>query len=137
VGASSDGVLAAEIAAAARAPILDLTGKTTLKQLAALFRRCRVVVSNETGPMYIASAVGAPTVAIFGPTDAERLGPYGGIHAKVTPDLPCRPCRRRACQPLKCMEAIGAESVVGAARQLLQKPPTGGNACRRASTNPA
>jgi heptosyltransferase-1 len=137
VGASSDTALAAEVAASAKAPILDLTGKTTLKQLAALFRRCRLVVSNETGPMYIASAMGTPTVAIFGPTDAERLGPYGSVHAKVVPDLPCRPCRRRTCQPLRCMEAIAPEPVVSAARRLLHQPSSGGDACQRASTNPA
>jgi lipopolysaccharide heptosyltransferase II len=119
VGGGSDGLLAQEIAAAARSPILDLTGRTTLKQLAELFRRCRAVISNETGPMYIASAVGAPTVAIFGPTDPLRLGPYGEGHAKVTPGVACAPCRRRECSPLRCMEAIRPEQVIEAARGLM------------------
>lgn len=137
VGARSDAPLAAEIAASASTPVADLTGKTTLKQLAELFRRCRAVVSNETGPMYIASAVGAPTVAIFGPTNSSRLGPYGEGHAKVASGLSCRPCRRRSCQPLKCMEAVSIEQVLAAAREIIRPIGPGGGACQPASANPA
>jgi heptosyltransferase-1 len=137
VGARGDAALAAEIAASAHVPILDLTGKTTLKQLAEFFRRCRAVVSNETGPMYIASAVGAPTVAIFGPTDANRLGPYGEGHAKVTANIGCRPCRLRSCQPLRCMDAVSVDQVLAAVRQVVRQSPVGGGVCQRASTSPA
>jgi lipopolysaccharide heptosyltransferase I len=119
VGGPEDRALAAEIGASAHTPILDLTGRTTLKQLTEVFRRCRMVVSNETGPMYIAAAVGTPTLAIFGPTDPLRLGPYGDGHAKVGADVACAPCRRRRCQPLRCMEAVSVEQVMAAARAVL------------------
>jgi heptosyltransferase-1 len=137
VGAPSDAPLAAEIAAAAESPIVDLTGKTTLKQLADLFRRCRAVISNDTGPMYLASAVGAPTAAIFGPTDSTRLGPYGDGNVKITPQLPCRPCRRRSCQPLKCMDAVSVEQVVDAVLRIIRPSVPGGGPCRPANANQA
>lgn len=119
VGGAGDGPLATEILAAAKSPVRDLTGKTTLKQLAAVFRRCLLTVGNDTGPMYLSSAVGTPTVAVFGPTDMTRLGPYGEGHAKVSANVDCAPCRRRDCTSRKCLEAVTVERVVEAARPLL------------------
>ncbi len=121
VGGPGDRNLAEKIGAAARSEVLDLTGKTTLKQLAEVFRRCRVTIGNDTGPLYVSFAVGTPTVAIFGPTDPRRLGPYGEGHAKVSAEMECSPCRRRRCDPLKCMEAIAPETVVAAAGDLLRR----------------
>ncbi|MBN1461156.1 MAG: glycosyltransferase family 9 protein [Armatimonadetes bacterium] len=118
-GASRDTELAARIASAARRPILDLTGRTTLKQAAELFRRCRVTIGNDTGPLYISSAVGTRTVALFGPSDAHRLGPYGEGHAKLVADVDCAPCRNRTCRTRTCMESITPEQVVEAAASLL------------------
>jgi heptosyltransferase-1 len=123
VGGPGDAGLAREIAAASRAPVVDLTGRTTLKQAAEVFRRCRVTIGNDTGPLYLSAAMGTPTVAVFGPTDSRRLGPYGDGHAKVVAEIPCAPCRNRRCQPLKCMAAIEPERVVAAARALLQARP--------------
>ena len=119
IGAPADGALAAAIAAAAKSPILDLTGRTTLKQAAEVFRRCRLTVGNDTGPLYISAAMGTPTVAVFGPTDARRLGPYGEGHAKVVAEVDCAPCRNRRCEGRTCMEAIEPEQVVEAALGLL------------------
>lgn len=127
VGGAADGPLAGAIAAAARAPVLDLTGRTTLKELAALLRRCRVVVSNDTGPMHLAAAVGTPTVAIFGPTDPQRLGPYGAGHATVSAGVPCAPCRRRRCDPLRCLEAVEPEEVMAAVGRVLRRRQSGGD----------
>ncbi|MBE9566405.1 MAG: lipopolysaccharide heptosyltransferase II [Proteobacteria bacterium] len=126
VGGAGDRELAEGIAAAARSRTVDLTGKTTLKQLTEVFRGCRATISNETGPMYISAAAGTPTVAIFGPTDPNRLGPYGEGHAKVTAGVPCGPCRKRRCEPLRCMEAIGPEQVLEAARGVMGGTASGG-----------
>jgi heptosyltransferase-1 len=125
LGGAGDAPLAAAMAAAARAPLVDLTGRTTLKQCAAVLRRCRLVIGNDTGPMYLAAAVGTPTVAVFGPTDASRLGPYGEGHARVWAHLACAPCRRRQCAPLRCLEAVTPEQVVAAARALLHGKSAG------------
>jgi len=128
VGASGDAELAAAVAEEAGTSVLDLTGRTTLKQVAEVFRRCRVTVGNDTGPLYISSAMGTPTVAVFGPSDARRLGPYGEGHAKLVAQVDCAPCRNRRCHPRKCMESISANHVIEAARTLLHAPQeaTGG-----------
>jgi len=119
LGGEGDGGLARAIVEAARSPVLDLTGKTSLKQAAEVLRRCRVTVGNDTGPLYVSAAMGTPTVGLFGPTDPRRLGPYGEGHAKVVTDVECAPCRNRRCKPLRCMEAIGAARVVETVRGLL------------------
>jgi len=121
IGGPGDGGLAREIADGSRAQVVDLTGRTTLKQAAEMFRRCRVTIGNDTGPLYLSSAVGTPTVAVFGPTDARRLGPYGDGHAKVVAEIPCAPCRNRRCQPLKCMAMIEPARVLAAARAVLRR----------------
>ena len=125
VGAPGDGGLAREIAATAHASVLDLTGKTTLKQVAEVFRRCRVTIGNDTGPLYISAAMGTPTVAVFGPTDSRRLGPYGDGHAKIIAEIECAPCRNRRCTPRRCMEMIEPGRVIAAARELLTAPRVG------------
>lgn len=124
LGAARDRALASAIGKASRARIIDLTGKTTLKQAAEVLRRCRVAIGNDTGPLYLSAAVGTPTVAIFGPSDARRLGPYGEGHAKVIAEVECAPCRNRRCRNHKCMESIEPTEVIAAARTLMI--PNGG-----------
>jgi lipopolysaccharide heptosyltransferase II len=126
VGGPGDAGLAREIGEAARRPVVNLTGRTTLKQAAEVFRRCRVTVGNDTGPLYISAAVGTPTVAIFGPTDPVRLGPYGDGHVMVSAGVACAPCRRRRCRPLKCMDAVAPERVAEAAAWLVRGGESGG-----------
>jgi heptosyltransferase-1 len=121
LGAAQDKTLASAIGEASRARVIDLTGKTTLKQAAEVLRRCRVAIGNDTGPLYLSAAVGTPTVAIFGPSDARRLGPYGEGHAKVVAEVECAPCRNRRCRNHKCMESIDPVEVIGAARALLMR----------------
>jgi heptosyltransferase-1 len=125
LGTENDRKLATTIAQTARTRVIDLTGKTTLKQAAEALRRCRVTVGNDTGPLYVSAAVGTPTVGIFGPSDARRLGPYGAGHAKVVTDAECAPCRNRRCHPRTCMEAIEADQVAGAVRALLTRSGEG------------
>lgn len=103
--------------------VINLCGKTGLKELAALIAGAKGVVSNDSGPMHIAAAFGKPVVAIFGPTDPEKTGPYGWqknsklsvIRARV----PCSPCRRRTCSDLVCMDRINANTVFKALSNIL------------------
>jgi lipopolysaccharide heptosyltransferase I len=122
LGAPGDAPLARAVQSAAHCDLLDLTGQTTLKQAAEVFRRCRVAVGNDTGPMYISAAVATPTVALFGPSDWRRLGPYGDGHAKLISGVACAPCRNRTCRPRICMEAITVDHVLDAVRRLLRAP---------------
>lgn len=94
-------------------------GMTSLKTLAAVLKRARVLVTNDSGPMHIAAAVGTPAVAVFGPTDPKRTGPYGGIHRVVMAGVPCAPCFRKICPDAKCMSAVTVEMVYNEVLALL------------------
>ncbi len=87
---------------------------TTFAELAAIFQRCRLLVSGETGPLHLAAAVGCPTVALLGPTHAARNGPYGAGHVVLEPELLCRPCFSRTCSDFRCMPAISVARVFDA-----------------------
>jgi heptosyltransferase-2 len=91
---------------------VDFTGKTRLLQLAALLERCRLLVTNDTGTMHVASAVGTPVVAIFGSTDPVATGPWGDGHVVVRKEVPCSPCFKRVCPTdHRCMEQITVDEV--------------------------
>lgn len=98
--------------------VANLAGTTSLRQLAALLARARRVVCNDSGPMHIAAAVGAPLVAIFGPTNPARTGPYTSNAQIIQQSLDCVPCYRRDC-PLShhaCLQTLSAADVATAAR---------------------
>ncbi len=78
-------------------PPIDLTGGTTLKELSAVLGEARVMLTNDSGPMHVAAAVGTPVVAIFGPTDPKRTGPSGPGHRVLAGRAACSPCFRRQC----------------------------------------
>lgn len=87
----------AERVAAASGGAAELAPPTTLLQLTALARRARLVVAADTGPLHLACAVGAPVVALFGPTDPARNGPFSPRDVVVRRIPPCAPCYRRGC----------------------------------------
>jgi lipopolysaccharide heptosyltransferase II len=118
LGNQADVPLAAEIAAAAPERCLDLTTKTSLPQTMEVLRVSSLVVTNDTGPMHMAAALGKPIVALFGPTNPLRTGPYGQIdHVLQRRNLPCVPCMTDTCnyhEPLACLRSIEPESVANA-----------------------
>jgi heptosyltransferase-2 len=92
---------------------LCLAGGTSVTQLAAALARSKLLVTNDTGPMHVADAVGTPIVAVFGPTDWIETPPYGKGHAIVRREMDCSPCKRRVC-PLghhDCMRKLAVEDV--------------------------
>lgn len=91
--------------------LTDLTGRTSLKSLAAVFARSQAVVSGDTGPMHIASALGRITIGLFGPADPRRTGPFNYPDLVVCSRLDCGPCGKRNCGSRKCMEEISAAEV--------------------------
>lgn len=92
--------------------VINLTGRTTLPQLAALIRRAALLVTNDSGPMHLAAAVGTPVVAIFGPTDPRKTGPYGSGHTVLKKDFDCSACSRKRCvRGSACIESISVEEV--------------------------
>ncbi|MBI5663641.1 MAG: lipopolysaccharide heptosyltransferase II [Nitrospirae bacterium] len=101
--------------------ILVMAGKSNLRELAALISECDVLVTNDSGPMHMASALLVPTVAIFGSTDKTATGPFGRGHRVISKDLPCSPCMKRECpeRHLNCMTAVTADEVFNAVREIL------------------
>ncbi|MCW5558349.1 MAG: glycosyltransferase family 9 protein, partial [Verrucomicrobiae bacterium] len=88
LGGASDRPLGAAIASAAGPRVLDLTGRLPLPEMVEWIRRCAVMVTNDTGPMHVAAALGRPVVGIFGPTDPRRTGPYGQSDRTLRIPLP-------------------------------------------------
>lgn len=76
---------------------LNLCGETSLPETIEWLRLCDLMVTNDTGPMHIAAALGKPLVALFGPTEPRRTGPYGQLENVLRIDLPCSPCLKSHC----------------------------------------
>ncbi len=124
LGGKSDAGLGAQIASGAPDRCLNLTGKTTLLEMVEWIRLSEVVVSNDTGPMHIAAALKKPTVALFGPTNPLRTGPYGQVNDVMRIALPCAPCMKDTCsfvKPLECLRGIPPHSVLEVVRQRLMR----------------
>ena len=113
VGGKRDINTANKIVGLSRGKALSLAGKTNLKELIEVIRHAQFLVSNDSGPMHIAAALGIPVFAIFGPTDPVKTGPYGKGHTVIREDIPCSPCFKRTCSDLKCMNGLSAEKVYG------------------------
>ena len=101
--------------------VLDLAGRTDIGSLAAVFARCRLVLGPDSGPLHVASAVGAGTVHLYGPADAARFGPWAPAerHRVVESRLPCAPCGRLDWPDASdhpCVRVIDADEVLAAAR---------------------
>lgn len=97
----------------------NLGGRTTLRELACLYKRAALVVTTDSGPMHLAAAVGTPVVALFGPTDPARTGPYGPGHRVVRRELACSPCLKKRCETQRCMREIEVGEVFAAVREGL------------------
>ncbi|MFY9270199.1 MAG: glycosyltransferase family 9 protein [Candidatus Manganitrophaceae bacterium] len=94
-------------------PTVNLAGRTTLPELAELARRARLFICNDSGPMHLAAAVGTPIVALFGPTDPKKVGPYGPGHIVIRKGVGCIGCSRNHCvRGNECMNAISVDDVI-------------------------
>jgi lipopolysaccharide heptosyltransferase II len=105
-----------------KTPAIDLAGATAVGLLPALLSRASLLITNDSGPMHIAAAIGTPVVALFGPTSAARTGPYGMGHDVLTGKVPCSPCFSRTCHnalPLECLRTVSPQQVLVAARAQL------------------
>ena len=107
---------------------VTVAGKTSLKQLSALLRRAELLITNDSGPMHLAAAVGTPVVALFGPTDPVRTGPYSWMmgrshitHTIIRRSVECSPCLSRRCKvgDHRCMMQIEVEEVMEQVKKLL------------------
>ena len=112
------------VAAVAGAGLIRLAGRTPdLLTLTGVLAQADLVVSNDTGPMHVAAALGAPTLALFGATDPVVSGPLGtGVRTLVYDPEPCSPCflRRCAVEGHPCLSKIGVERVLALVRGMLR-----------------
>jgi heptosyltransferase-2 len=122
IGGPDDLPLAEEVVARSRSNPVNIAGTTDLLQLGAILQQCAVLVSGDTGPMHMATAVGTKVVALFGAADPARTGPVGGGHRILrAAGVACVPCRSRHCANavhLECMMQITAEEVFDNLRDL-------------------
>jgi len=126
-GASSDQPLVDAVASQLTAhPVVSMAGTVSLPETAALMQRLGVLITGDTGPMHLAAAVGAPVVALFGPSDPVRYGPRAARERILRVQLPCSPCGLVRLPPERCrghvpdcMDGITVDAVVAAALELL------------------
>lgn len=121
LGSDKEMPIAKKIQRLTQPDLINAVGQTTIRNLAALLRRCTTVVSADTGPLHIAVAVGTPVVGLYGPTDPRKTGPFGEHNIVLSAQLPCSPCGRKpTCQDYPCMRQIEPEAVGEAVSSLLQ-----------------
>jgi heptosyltransferase-2 len=120
VGGPAERPVAEAIAAQMTSPARVLCGETTLPELVGVLSRLRLLVTNDSGPMHLAAALGVPTVAVFGPTDWRETHPVGDGHRLVREPVHCSPCLLREC-PIdhRCMRRVTVDRVAGEAAALL------------------
>ena len=123
LGAASESWIVEKFASQVGDKLINLVGKTRIRHLGPLLRRCHVLLANDSAPIHIAAAVGCPVIAVFGPTHEGATGPY--LHRRsrvVTSILPCRPCGKKACHHVnlkECLTSITVERVVDETKAIL------------------
>jgi len=117
IGGSEDKQIAQQVMNLSNGKAINLTGKTNLKELVAIISKAMLAISNDSGPMHIAAALGVPVIAFFGPTDPVKTGPYGWQKNKdfkvIRTSIPCSPCFKKRCNDPVCMSDISVEMVLG------------------------
>jgi 3-deoxy-D-manno-octulosonic-acid transferase/heptosyltransferase-1 len=102
---------------------VNIGGQTSLPELAVFYKNALTVITTDSGPMHLAAAAGTPVVALFGPTDPAKTGPYGKGHTVIRAGLHCSPCLKKQCSTRQCMADITPEQVLAAVEKILQRPP--------------
>lgn len=123
LGGSADVPLASQIQAGIGGNgVQTLAGRTSLRELCAVLKLCRVLLTNDTGPMHVAAALGTPVVVPFGSTSPALTGPGlpgDSRHRLVVSMAPCSPCFRRTCPiDFRCMKSIAVQGVIDAVLQV-------------------
>ena len=101
--------------------IVNMAGRSTLVEMGSRLRKMDLVISNDSGPLHTAAALGVPTVSVYGATDPKRTGPYGDGNRVLTTSLPCQPCLSRKCRVggIPCLKQVTPGEVTEAALAAL------------------
>ena len=121
LGGKDEAPLGETILQASPERCLNLCGATSLPEMVEWIRLCDLMITNDTGPMHVAAALGKPLIALFGPTEPRRTGPYGQLENVLHLDLPCSPCLSSRCaieETDKCLRALSPAMVVDRVEKL-------------------
>jgi lipopolysaccharide heptosyltransferase I len=125
IAGSEQSAQASEVVRHMQCRAVNLAGITSLPQLMALLRRASLLISNDSGPMHLAAALGSPVIGIFGPTDPRRVGPYGAVNVALKKNFLCSGCSRQRCtHAQECLRAISVDEVVENASTMLRRGMT-------------
>ena len=123
IGSPNDHAIGQRFSRVLGPALVDLIGKTRIRQLSLVFDRVRLFIANDSGPIHVAAACRVPVIACFGPTNPQATGPYGTGHVSlVSQTTACRPCGLRKCQNphyLECLESVSVEEVISQAERIL------------------
>lgn len=124
-GSKDEVRLSKEIALLMKNKPMILAGKTSISQLASLLKECRLLISGNCGVMHMAAALGTPVIALHGPTDHLKWGPWGSKHIVIRKDLSCSPCLylgfEYGCKRHTCMDLITLEDVLMAIKEIMPR----------------
>jgi heptosyltransferase-2 len=124
VGGPEDSQVCNDVIRLARSPVFNCAGRTSLRELMAMLKLSRVLLTNDSGPMHVAAALGTPVVVPFGSTSPELTAPGlpgDARHQILRADVPCSPCFRRECPiDFRCMTGISVETVLEAVLQAVR-----------------
>lgn len=123
-GGPGEIAIAADIERDLAGNCLNMAGRTSVRELMALIKRCDFFITNDSGPMHLAAAFGVPLVAIFGSTDHSTTFPLSDCAVVVRQSVPCAPCMKRECPTDHiCMKAVTPEMVVRKALEMKRQVP--------------
>jgi heptosyltransferase I len=126
LGAAEDRGLASQAMAEAAFPVIDLVGKTTLREAVGIIQKAKLAIGPDTGLMHIAAAVGTPVISLWGATDPRRTGPFGFTDLIIRGEAPCVPCKRRQCPIGRvCMQSITKSMIDEKVMAVVQREPVG------------
>jgi heptosyltransferase-2 len=108
------------VQSAAETPLVDIAGRTNLSDAIALIARCDLFITNDSGLMHVAGALGVPTVAIFGSTNPKTTYPLGERISLIRKPVDCSPCLKQECPTdFRCMNLVTVDEVVDESLRLL------------------
>jgi heptosyltransferase I len=121
LGGPTDASVCAELELGLGRKATNVAGTLSFSETGGLLREMDLLISNDSGPVHMAAAVGTPTLVVFGPTDPKRTGPYGDGHRIASVKLPCQPCFSRTCHRdgVPCLSGVTPEHVTEMALEML------------------
>jgi heptosyltransferase-2 len=122
LGGLEDQEAAAQVKERLQSPVLDLVGRTSLRQALGVLGQLKLLITNDSGLMHAAAALSVPLVALFGSTDPKATGPFTSRATVLYHPLACSPCLKRTCEEgYLCLTAISVAEVQAAARRWLKE----------------